>query len=92
VNADNRDVDEAAVGPFAVFPKENALPGAKRQAPTPDRKTKFRAGQHRANMGRHVIRAFHAVGPGGITIRRQTAHEIFQVTPDVAIRIFGDQQ
>jgi len=79
------------VRPLTVLPKVDALPGAKRQLISADWKGQFRTGQYRADMGRHVVRAFHTVGPGRITIRRQAAHEIFQVTPDITIRIFGDQ-
>ena len=43
-------------------------------------------------MGRHVVWTFHAVEIGRITIRRQGADEILQVTPDIRVCVFRDQQ
>jgi len=43
-------------------------------------------------MGRHIIRTFHAVGPGWITVWHEAAHESFQITPDIAVCVFCYQQ
>jgi hypothetical protein len=92
VVVDKGDVYETTVGPVAVFPEIDALPGTKRQAALPHRKCQLRTGQHRTNVGRHIIRAFHAVRPGWIPILHQAAHEIFQVSPDIGIGVFRDEQ
>jgi hypothetical protein len=92
LETEHSDVNETTVRPVAVFPEINALPGAERQAAVPNRKSQLRTCQHRTNVGRHVIRTFHAVRPGRIAIPHEAAHEIFQVSTDIMVCVFRNKQ
>ena len=80
------------MGAYAVFPQVYALPGAEHQLAISDRDGEFTAGQDRANVGRHVIRAFHGVEVDRVAVRRQPAHEVFQIPAHVGVGILGNQQ
>src|SRR3954466_8720858 len=53
--------DLAAVRPVAVLDEIKALPGAEREPAVDDRDRDGGVGQHRPDMGRHVVRAFRTV-------------------------------
>jgi len=80
------------MGPGAVLPQVNPLPGAKRQPAFPDGDGEFAASENGANVGGHIIGTFHAVGVGWVAVRRKLADEVFQVPADVWIGILSNQQ
>ena len=43
-------------------------------------------------MSRHIIRPFHSVQIGGIAIRHELTHKVFEVAEHIRIGIFADQQ
>lgn len=80
------------MGTLTVLPQEGALPGAQGEAAFAYRDGQLAAGQHGADVRRHIVRPLHCVDMGRVTVGRQLADEIFQVAANVRIGIFSDQQ
>jgi len=87
-----RYINPPVMGPDAMLPKINTLPGTKRQTAFPDGDGQFATGKNGTDMGGHVIRTFHAVGVARVTIRHKPVDEAFQIPTDVRIGILGNQQ
>jgi len=80
------------MGTPTVLPQVGALPGAQGEAAFADRDGQFAAGQYGADVRRHIVRPLHRVDMGRVTVGRQLADEIFQITANVRIGVFSDQQ
>lgn len=70
-----------------MLPQVNALPLAEREATSGDRDRKMDAGQRRANVRGHVVRALVAVPEEWIAVGHETGEEAIQIPARVGICI-----
>ena len=82
--ADVMQGDLARVGAVAVLDEIDGLPDAKRRLAAGDRHAEAHGRQHRADVPRHVVGAFHAVAIAGVA-RRQLVERVGEVAQHVGI-------
>src|SRR5205823_1475215 len=75
-----------------VFPKINALPCAEGEFTSADGNRKIYGRERGADMGGHVIVTFGSMNKNGIAIRHEPRKETFQVTANIGIGIFLNEQ
>src|SRR6185437_302540 len=73
------------------LPEINSLPRAELQIARGDRNHDRALGEHGADVRRHVVRSLGVVLVSGITVRRQAAHESFEVAPNARVPVLPDE-
>src|SRR5437867_2184847 len=80
------------MGAMAMFPKVDALPGAKRQACARKRNGKVHGGERGANVRRHVVVTLFGVAEERVAVRNKAGEESFEVAANFRIGIFLNEQ
>src|SRR5690606_23596714 len=84
--AEKRDEKAPDVGPPAMLPQVERLPGAERETPATDRHGLARAGERRSGMRRHVVRPLVVVLPTS-ALGSQLLHPPGEVPKHPRIRV-----
>lgn len=86
------NVDRAAMGMAAMFPKVDALPGAESEATVLEGNGKVHAGQGAANVCGHIVGAFSSVDEKAIAVGNDARHPGFEIATDIWVGIFLDEE
>ena len=76
----------------AVFPKENALPGAEGTATACDRDAQRGLGEGGFDVGRHVVRALHRMDVAGVSVGDESRKKCVEVALHVTVGVLVDDQ
>ncbi len=84
--------DLTAMRVVAVFEKVETLPGAQSGRSAADRNGKRDRRKRRADMARHIVRAFRGMPIESGIARDQATHEIFKIGENIRIRVFLNEK
>ena len=82
----------ARMGPRAVFPQINSLPGSQRELAGVNREGEVHRRQRGADVGGHVVVAFGGVGEQRVAVAHEPCKKGGEVAAHVRVGVFLDQE
>ena len=89
---ENMQSNDSLVRAAAVLEDVDALPGSERGAAPANGDGELTLGEGGPDVSRHVVGTFHGVGVEAVVLGDKAAEEGFEISDDIGVGVFLDQQ